>query len=207
MHSARERAPGPGRRAERPQLVGVARGKAALQPGAAKRDLAALPPFDDEDRLRAVVETPRGSAVKLKYAPGLDVFELGRSLPLGVTYPYDFGFVPGTRGADGDPVDVLIIQDAPTFPGVVVACRLLGAVRVSQKDGSRRVPNPRLIAVPANDRRLEDLRGLPPRTRAEIEQFFINVVLFEQKEARVEGWADPAAARTIVDEGRRAYGR
>src|SRR3954469_19006525 len=161
-----------GRPQERPQLEDVGRARTTPQAGrVAKRDLSALAPFDAEGRLRGVVETPRGSAVKLKYVPDLDVFELGRSLPLGVTYPYDFGFVPGTRGADGDPVDVLIIQDAPTFPGVVVACRLLGAVRVSQKDGSRRVPNPRLIAVPANDRRLEDLRGLPPRTRAEIEQF------------------------------------
>jgi inorganic pyrophosphatase len=173
----------------------------------AKRDLSALAPFDAEGRLRGVVETPRGSAVKLKYVPDLDVFELGRSLPLGVTYPYDFGFVPGTRGADGDPLDVLIIQDSPTFPGVVVACRVLGVVRLSQKGGAGRAPNPRLVAVPANDRRLEDLRGLPARTRAEIEQFFVNVVMFEHKDVRIEGWANPSAAQSIIEQGRRAFGR
>jgi inorganic pyrophosphatase len=186
----------------------VGRTQAAPQPGAATaRDLSALPPFDAEGRLRAVIETPRGSAVKLKYEPSLDVFELGRSLPLGVTYPYDFGFVPGTRGADGDPLDVLVLQDVPTYPGVVVACRLLGMVRLSQKQGRTRQANPRLIVVPSSDRRLDDLRGLPDRTRAEIEQFFINVVLFEPKDPRVEGWADPTAAARIIEQGRKAFSR
>jgi inorganic pyrophosphatase len=186
----------------------VGRSQAQPQPNAATaRDLSALPPFDAEGRLRAVVETPRGSAVKLKYTPELDVFELGRSLPLGVSYPYDFGFVPGTRGADGDPLDVLVVQEVATYPGVVISCRLLGAVLVSQKVGRKRAANPRLIAVPVNDRRLADLRGLPARTRAEIEQFFLTVVLFEPKEARIDGWGDPAAAARIVEQGRSAWGR
>ena len=76
-----------------------------------------LPPFDAQHNLRVVVETPRGANIKIKYDEDLGCFSLSRILPLGVTYPYDFGFVPQTLAQDGDPLDVMVLIDALTYPG------------------------------------------------------------------------------------------
>jgi len=67
-----------------------------------------------------VVESPRGSSVKLKYDPAFGAITLSRPLPTGLTYPHDWGFVPGTKASDGDTVNALIFSDAATAPGVVV---------------------------------------------------------------------------------------
>ena len=71
-----------------------------------------LPTWADKACVYAVVETPRGSRAKLEFDPKLRVFTLAKPLLLGLTYPYDWGFIPSTKADDGDPVDVLIIHDA-----------------------------------------------------------------------------------------------
>ena len=97
-----------------------------------KTDLTRLATWTEDDNLRVVVESPRGCSAKLRYNPELDVFEYGRSLPLGLAYPYCWGFLPGTVGDDGDPLDVFLITDAQAFPGIVIASRLIGVVQVEQ---------------------------------------------------------------------------
>ena len=81
-----------------------------------------------------VVETPRGSAAKLEFDPDLQVFTLSKSLILGLTYPYDWGFIPSTKGEDGDPVDVLILHDTATAPGLVLKCSIIGVLGVVQTE-------------------------------------------------------------------------
>jgi inorganic pyrophosphatase len=97
-------------------------------------NLARLAPYDDEDALRVVVESPRGSTLKLEYEPDQRLFTVSRSLPLGIAYPLDWGFVPGTLAADGDPVDALAIHQASSYPGVVLPCRILGMVELDEQD-------------------------------------------------------------------------
>ena len=79
-------------------------------------DYAKLPTWADATHVHAVVETPRGSRVKLNFDPKLQVFMLRKSLMVGLTYPYDWGFIPSTCAEDGDPLDILIIHEAPTYP-------------------------------------------------------------------------------------------
>jgi inorganic pyrophosphatase len=153
------------------------------------------------DVLHVVVETTRGSAVKLKYEPELDAMTLSRPLPLGVTFPFEFGFVPSTCAEDGDPLDAAVLLDVPTAPGVVLRVRPIGVMRASQKGEGGRVRNDRLVTIAAADRRrahVTDVSDLPARERNEIERFFVAAVALEGKELEILGWGDARAARDAV---------
>lgn len=149
-----------------------------------------------------VVESPRGSPVKLKYDPGLGCILVGRPLPLGFVYPYDWGFVPSTRAPDGDPVDALVYWDVSTFPGVVLPCRALGVLQLEQDDGEGgRERNDRLLAVPLQHPRGDELRtvaDVPERVRDELAHFFTSTVFFEPKNPKLLGWEGPAAAEALL---------
>lgn len=157
--------------------------------------------------VNVVVESPRGAQVKLKYDPELDAMTLVRPLPLGMVFPFDFGFVPRTRAEDGDPLDAMVLLDAPTFPGVVVASRPIAILRASQRGGrGRRVRNDRLVCIAEADRRskeLTDLADLPVRTRDELEAFFAAAVAFEGKDLALLGWGGRDEAREAIARGSR----
>lgn len=172
-------------------------------------NLIKIPPFGKEGAVHAIVEAPRGSGLKLVYDPDLHVFRHGKTLPAGLTYPYDWGFVPGTRAPDGDPVDALVITDVPSHPGVLIPCKLLGVVELSQKKetGKGRERNDRLIMVPNDCPRfsgLGDSQDLPRELRKEIEQFFLDTTFFSDKAAKVLGWKGHKAAKEVIKRGVRA---
>lgn len=164
-----------------------------------------LPARNKRGEIHVVVESPRGSAVKLKYDPKLGAFTITRPLILGVSYPYDWGFIPSTRAPDGDPLDAMVLHDAMTYPGVVIPCVPLGVVKLSQKKkkGGGRERNDRVIAVPVGAPRfaeIRDARDLPERVRKEIGQFFLAAVALTDKEAELLGWDGPEAATRLVTE-------
>src|SRR5688500_9337596 len=109
-----------------------------------------LPPtFTKSDkRINVVIETPKGSRNKFVYDPENDYFKLKKTLPFGTVFPFDFGFVPGTKGEDEQPIDVVLLMDFPTFPGCVVECRCLGVVLAEQKEKLKTIRNDRIICVP-----------------------------------------------------------
>lgn len=142
--------------------------------------------------------------MKLKYDPALQAFTLSRPLPAGIVYPHDWGFVPGTAAADGDPLDAIVVWDGTSYPGVVLGCRLLGVLEVEQnnrKDPRKRERNDRLIAVPINAPRpagLGSVDDLPERVRKELEAFFAASTVFEHKDLAFLGWRDPITAYELV---------
>jgi inorganic pyrophosphatase len=156
-------------------------------------DLTKLPAYDDAGALRVVVESPRQSPLKLKYEPALRMFTVLRELPLGVVYPFDWGFIPGTLGDDGDPIDAMAIHRTPTYPGVLLPCRVLGMVEVVQRDDKHPPEvNNRVIATPDWHSPLEKIaeaRDLPANARAEIERFFVTVAALTGKRLKINGWA------------------
>ena len=163
-----------------------------------------LPAFVDGDTFRIVVESPRGSTIKLKHDPELDVFTISRPLPLGLAYPCDWGFVPSTKGPDGDPIDAAVYWDTATFPGVVIACRAIALIKVEQNvpdtTGGRR-RNDRILATPIDGRRQNDLSSwsdLPERVRDELELFFVTAGSLEGKDPAILGWDGPAAALELI---------
>jgi inorganic pyrophosphatase len=160
-------------------------------------NLSKLPTWADRRRIYAVVETPRGSRAKLEFDPKLDAFTLSKPLLAGLTYPYDWGFIPSTKAPDGDPLDVLIIHDAATYPGLVLACRPIGILEVVQAENGKKERNDRVFAVPDRspfEGDLKDIRRLPQRAVEELEEFFEATNAFESKKLTFLGWRGPSRA-------------
>ncbi len=137
-----------------------------------------LPLLDGDGHHRAVVEACQGSRNKLKFQPDLQAFELHLVLPLGTSFPYDFGFFASTRAEDGDPLDVLLLMDEGVAAGTVVPCRLLGVIEAEQvgRNAKKAVRNDRVLAVAAASRRHRNCRrlaDLAPGVLDEIERFFV----------------------------------
>lgn len=160
--------------------------------------------------IRVVVETPRGSAVKLAYDPSSEIFEYVRPLPVGMTYPYDWGFIPSTLGEDGDPLDGLVLHEAATAPGVLIKCDLLGSLQVEQEEqGGKTLRNDRYILRPrkegAEDERMAP--EIPEHLRREIEQFFLSSVLGTGKAIKFKGWQTTGDALNAIKAGAKAFRR
>ena len=107
--------------------------------------LEGLAPFED-DCVLVVIETPKGSPNKLTFEPRYGTFVLKGVLPAGAVFPFDFGFVPSTRADDGDPLDVLVLMDAPVYPGCIVPARLIGVIEAEQTEAGETERNDRLLA-------------------------------------------------------------
>ena len=163
--------------------------------------LSSLASFDDEGRLRVAVETPRNSTLKYKFEPEIGAFTVARQLAVGLAYPYDWGFVPGTRAEDGDPLDAMVLHAVGTHPGVVLACQALGMIAIEQKEDGPWVANHRLIVRPdweGHSPFVENVSELPAATIRELEQFFVNTSFFTGKKLRLVGWRGPRAALQMV---------
>jgi inorganic pyrophosphatase len=126
---------------------------------------------------QVVVETPRGSRNKYKFDERTGRMMLSKVMPEGMIFPYDFGFLPKTKTEDGDPLDVLILSDEPTFPGCQIDCRLIGVIKAIQQEKGKKMRNDRLIAVAEASvlyAGVEQISDLEPTFLKQIEEFFIN---------------------------------
>jgi len=171
-------------------------------------DPTRLKPFDSDDKqmLRVVIETPKGSRNKFAFDPDEHVFELKKVLPSGMTFPYDFGFVPSTEADDGDPVDVLVLMDEPAFPGCVLTSRPIGVIEGEQGDKKNKERNDRIIAIEQDAHSWEDIKtvdDLGKRFARELEEFFVNYHRLSGKQYRVLGLKGPDQARKLVKSGMR----
>ncbi|MFC4426036.1 inorganic diphosphatase [Deinococcus navajonensis] len=151
---------------------------------------------------RAIIETPKGKRSKYDYDPETGLFELGGLLPEGMTFPLDFGFIPGTRGEDGDPVDVLVLSDEVTFTGCLLKVRLIGVIeaRQTERDGQS-MRNDRLLAVTEASHLYGEIRQisqLPGRTVEGLTQFFVNYNALKGKHFEVLGIHGPDRAAKLV---------
>lgn len=132
----------------------------------------------DPGAVRVIIDTPKGSHNKYKYDEAEKLFRLEKVLPAGMVFPYDFGYVPGTRAGDGDPLDVMVLMDEAAFVGCLVEARLIGVIEADRKEpGGEARENHRLIAVAARSHdhdHLSDLTQVSPRLLDEIESFFVS---------------------------------
>ncbi len=149
-----------------------------------------------------VIDTPRGSRNKYKHDKKLGGFRLAGILPAGHSFPYDFGSIPGTKGGDGDALDVLVLIDEPTFVGCHVKCRLIGGIRAEQTERYGRVErNDRLLAVAVKSieyKPVETITDLTDELLSQIEHFFVSYNESKGKKFEPKGRFDIAEAADIV---------
>jgi inorganic pyrophosphatase len=142
-------------------------------------DHAIVKPFDKENGdANVIVDTPKGSRNKYSFDERTGLFELSGVLAAGHVFPYDFGFIPGTLGGDGDPLDVLVLMDEPAFVGCLVRTRLIGVIEAEQteRDG-KTMRNDRLIGVAAKSvvhEKLRSINDLDTTLVDQIEHFFVS---------------------------------
>ena len=155
-------------------------------------------------RINAVIEIPKDSVNKYEYDKQLHVFRLDRTLFSPVHYPGDYGFIPCTLGQDGDPLDVLVLVEAPSFPGCLMEVRPIGVLQMVDQ-GKK---DEKILAVAESDPLYKDVHDYSQvfsHKAKEIEHFFSVYKALEGKKTEMAGWADAEEARKIIVEGMRRF--
>lgn len=156
--------------------------------------------------VQVIVETPRGCRNKFAFDRSRGGYMLRRVLPAGMTFPYDFGFIPGTEAEDGDPIDVLLLMDEPAFPGIAVQARLIGVLEGEQTEEGRTIRNDRLLAVAEANHSYANVReakNLPAQLIRELGEFFVNYSRLEGRAYRFLGCKGTQEALRLLKKARR----
>jgi inorganic pyrophosphatase len=153
-----------------------------------------------------VIETPKGSAQKYDYVPNTPFFKLSKILPSGMVFPYDFGFIPKTKGEDGDPLDVIVISEFNSFPGVIIKCRIIGGIKSEQSEekGSKKmIRNDRFLAIPKCSNIFQDvdkMDDLPKQITDNLEEFFVDYNKLEGKKFKALEKIGPKEAQRLIED-------
>ena len=168
-------------------------------------DPSALPCFTEDGKtINVVIETPKGSRNKFAFDEKRKIFELKKVLPVGMAFPYDFGFVPSTKAEDGDPTDVLVLMDEPAFPGCLLQCRVIGVIEGKEGTKRKKVRNDRVVAVEQANHTYSDIshiRELGKKFVRELEEFFVNYHALSGKKYRILDVKGPTKARKRIEDG------
>ena len=159
---------------------------------------------DAPEVVYVLVEIPKGSRNKYEYHKATGIIKLDRVLYSAIYYPGDYGLIPRTYYEDGDPLDIIVMINEPTFPGAVIEARPIGIFRMLD----RGEPDDKILAVPDKDpiyRDYHDLKDIPQHFLEEVAHFFS--VYKDLEGARVEslGWEDAATAKQQIQHARQLY--
>jgi inorganic pyrophosphatase len=159
------------------------------------------PFIEGSDNINAIIETPKGSRNKYAYDEKTDMIVLKKALPAGMVFPFDFGFIPSTFAEDGDPMDILVLTDSPTFPGCLVRSKVLGIIKVEQEEDGEKVRNDRVIAVQLQSRMYgsaNHIEDLPSGLVKEIVNFFASYHNISEDEFNPLGNDGPEVAIKLI---------
>jgi inorganic pyrophosphatase len=173
-------------------------------------DLSSLSPQLDPKKgtCRAIIETPKGCRNKFDYDPDSGLFMLAGLLPEGMMFPFDFGFIPSTLGEDGDPLDILVLMDAPAHVGCLIEIRLIGIIEAEQTEDGKTVSNDRLLGVAIHSYDHEDLESIKDVSKTlleQLEEFFISYNKQRGKKFKVTGTGGPEKALKFLKAGMQAH--
>lgn len=151
------------------------------------------------EQVTAVIEIPSGSRNKYELDKVTGLLKLDRVLYSAVQYPGDYGFIPGTLAEDGDPLDVLVLINEPTFPGCLITVRPVGVLLMTDRGD----PDEKILAVPSEDpyhQEYFDIADLPQHYLKEVEHFFRVYKDLEGKRVEIDGWRQSTVAMTVIQE-------
>ena len=152
----------------------------------------------------AIIETPKGCRNKFDYDPDSGLFKLGGLLPEGMMFPFDFGFIPSTKGEDGDPIDVMVLMDAPAHVGCLIEVRIVGIITADQTEDGKTETNDRLLAVAIHSYDHQDVESIDDINKAllsQVEEFFISYNKQRGKKFKVTGTGGPKKAIEFLKRG------
>jgi inorganic pyrophosphatase len=149
------------------------------------------------------IEIPKGQRNKYEVDHATGRIRLDRMLFTSTRYPHDYGFIEGTLGEDGDPLDALVVLEEPTFPGCLIRCRAIGMFRMRDEAGG----DDKVLCIPAGDPRkdnIQDLKDISEFDLLEIQHFFETYKDLEPGKS-VEGatWTGRAEAEEEIEASRR----
>ena len=162
-------------------------------------DITRIPARNKDGSVNVLVEIPKGSRNKYELDEDLGIITLDRTLYSAVHFPTDYGFVPGTRGPDGDRLDVLVLVEESVFPGCLVKVRLIGVLAITK---SNHQAENKLLAVPIDEPRFRDyhdIADVPRHLLTEIEHFFEVYKDLEGSEINSLGWKGAPDAQSALD--------
>jgi inorganic pyrophosphatase len=157
-----------------------------------------------EDSFLAVIEIPKGSKVKYELDKGTGLLRVDRILHSAVHYPANYGFLPRTYCADGDPIDVLVLGQEPVVPLCVLRARAIGLMTMADEKGE----DAKIIAIHVDDpeyAHFRDISELPGHRLKELERFFLDYKVLEGKAVSVEDMKGPIDAERAIREATRLY--
>ncbi|MDB6023737.1 MAG: Inorganic diphosphatase [Pedosphaera sp.] len=173
-----------------------------------KKLIDRLESFDSDKKcLNVIVETPKGSRIKYAYDAETGLFGLKRALPNGMMFPFNFGFIPSTLGDDGDPLDILILNEEPLIPGCLLKARLVAVIKARQTDDGQTMRNDRLIGVAIGKETPNEFEAIALNKKLcrQIEYFFVSYNQLDGKQFKVLGQGSPQKAGQIVRKGIKQY--
>lgn len=147
--------------------------------------------------VRMLVEIPKGSCNKYEIDEDTGLIRLDRNLSTSNVYPGDYGFIPGTLSEDGDPLDVLVAVNEPTFSGCLIDARVVGVFHMI--DGG--LADEKIIAVPNRDphfAEVTDLDHLPAHFQRHLAHFFCTYKALEDGVTEARGFGGVGDARATV---------
>jgi inorganic pyrophosphatase len=157
---------------------------------------------------KVIVDTPQGNRIKFRYEPPFQLFSFSHLLAAGLTFPYDFGFIPSTLGDDGDPIDVLILMEVPSHIGCLVDVRLIGVIEADQTQEGKTFTNDRLIGVATRSyihQNVASIDEINPVVLDQVQEFFITYNKERGRTFKVRGRHGPERAARAVEGGIKAF--
>jgi inorganic pyrophosphatase len=157
---------------------------------------------------RAIIETPKGSRNKFDYDPKSNLFLLAGLLPEGMMFPFDFGFIPSTKAGDGDPLDIIVLMDAPAHVGCLVEVRLIGVIMAEQVQDGKREENDRLLGAAFHSYTHEGLETIDDVSKtllSQLEEFFVSYNKQRGKKFKVTSTGGPKKAVKVLAKCMRSH--